>query len=72
MKTEIVKIIEAMNSNSSLKKMRYVEKLRENYHKYYENDIHQKGFIKRILNIFYPNDERYKQTYACMDDTQNK
>lgn len=67
MKTEIVKLIEAMHSGDEIKEAAFLDKLQENYHKYYENDIFQKVFPKRVLNIFYPDDERYKSSYACMD-----
>jgi len=66
MRTEVVKIIEALNEHNAGKLASFTMKLYENYinNKIVEKD---RTFAKRILKIFYPNDEKFQSSPVVLD-----
>lgn len=66
MRTEIVKIIEGLLNEDTEKVEAYVKQLEHNYlnNKIIEND---KSFAKRVLRIFFNEDERYSSEPVFLD-----
>lgn len=78
MRTEIIKIIEALKEKDLSKLETYISKLEESYHKMevqaegLPGDIAKEDrlFTKRVLNIFHP-DDSFKSYEAVLDDVEN-
>ena len=64
MRTEIVKIVNALYKHNHEVACKYAEKLKENYHKLDWKD-EDRFFIKRILNIFYDDGEFSSNVIIC-------